>query len=134
MNSYRSIDARFEALETTILEVQENILSSRAGGDTVGERWSPFDRYCKPTEAKAQTEVDGYAQIVQCGRLVAQLTPVLLEGNTRSYIEWAKETDFDSPSDAEAWTSLVVLDRVATSVLCDIRGEVPETSRRGWTP
>ena len=45
VNSYRSIDARLEALEASILEVEEDILSSRAGGDTVGERWSPFERY-----------------------------------------------------------------------------------------
>ena len=42
VNSDRSIDARFEALEASILEVEEDILSGRAGGDTVGRTMVPL--------------------------------------------------------------------------------------------
>ena len=104
LESCRSVQTHVEALVNTSLEGIE----VTRGRDTVGERRTSFDRYSEVvTETYADTEVNGYADVVETVTIaVAILEAFLTERYTRSDVDARSEADFGSDAGAEARANL----------------------------
>ena len=106
LKSGRGVQTHIEALVDAGLEGIE----LTRGRETVGERRTSFDRYSEVVaEAYADTEVNGYADVVEAVAIaVAILIAFLTESHPRSEVDARSEFDFGSNAGAEARADLRV--------------------------
>ena len=104
--SSRSVQTHVEALVNTSLEGIE----VPRGREAISERRTCFDRYSEVVaEAYADTEVNGYADVVEAVAIaVAILIAFLTESHPRSEVDARSEFDFGSNAGAEARADLRV--------------------------